>query len=202
MDEKQETKSAYDKYAKEYEKHLTNEYFDKYLIKYLKSFLNALNGKKVLNIGCGTGRESLFLKHNEINTINIDISSSMVKICMKKGLDAYEMDMENMSFEPNSFNGVWAYTSLLHIPKNRIRNVLIKISELLTKNGIFFIGMKKGNFEGLKEMSYDSSAKRFFALYTKEELLPILEEFFEILKFDRAVADEKHIYLNFLCKKK
>ncbi|MBS3137220.1 class I SAM-dependent methyltransferase [Candidatus Woesearchaeota archaeon] len=57
----------------------------------------------------------------------------MVALCRQKGLIAYQMDMEKLVFDNDTFDGIWAYVSLVHMQKNKIGNVLKKISELLKK---------------------------------------------------------------------
>lgn len=43
----------------------------------------------------------------------------MIRICEQKGLEGRVMDMEDIDkiFEVESFDGVWAHTSLLHLRK-------------------------------------------------------------------------------------
>lgn len=38
----------------------------------------------------------------------------MIELCKEKGLETHIMDLENITFEDGSFDGVWAYTSLGH----------------------------------------------------------------------------------------
>jgi len=195
------TKDAYDKSGLIYNEH-TKYFIEKYNKNDFDLFLKSLNGKKILDVGSGYGRDSIMFKNNGFNPICVDISKTMIDLCKKNNLEAYQMNFEDLDkkFENNSFDGIWCYTSLLHIPKIKIRFVLNKIKNILKSEGIFYIGMKEGDFEGYKKTK-KFSTDRYFAYYKKEELEKILFEFFEIINFTRLNADNTY-YLNFLCKVK
>lgn len=61
----------------------------------------------------------------------------MVELCLQKGLEAYQMDLENLKFSSSSFDGIWAYTSLLHMPKANFPKILDNIASFLSDNGLF-----------------------------------------------------------------
>jgi len=199
-DIKKETQLAYNKYASEYGER-TKYFLKKYLAEDVNLFLRNLKGKKILDLGSGPGRDALFFKQNGFSPVCADMSESMVNLCRQKGLKAYEMDIENLEFENNSFDGIWSYASLLHLPKNKIEGVLEKIKELIKENGIFYIGMKVGEFEGFKTDQNYPDYRRYFSFYQKEELEKLLIKSFEILHFSRVEIDSNHRYVNFLCKK-
>lgn len=200
MNEAQETKSLYDRYASEYEEK-TQDYIEKYIKEDFDLFLQNLKGKKILDFGSGPGRDSVKFKQKGFHPICIDISKAMVDLCKSKELEAYEMDMEYIDFGNDSFDGVWAYTSLLHLPKSKIKNVLKKVHNILKAEGIFYLGMKSGNSEGFIESKCYPNHKRYFSLYTKEEIEKLLTDF-EILNFSKVEINSEQIYINFLCRKK
>ena len=68
--------------------------------------------------------------------------------------------------------------------------------------GYFFVGMKKGTFEGMKYGRRFNEEPRFFALYEKEEFQKILKKHFKIVHYSEIKVNETHVYLNFLCGKK
>ncbi len=199
MDGAQETKSTYDKYASEYEEK-TKDYIEKYIKKDFDLFLQNLRGKRILDLGSGPGRDSIRFKQRGFHPVCIDISKAMIELCKNKGLEAYERDMENLDFEDASCDGVWAYTSLLHLSKLKIKNVVDEIRDILKTKGIFYLGMKAGSSEGFEESKRYPDHKRYFSLYTKEEIEKLLTDF-EILYFSKVEIDSEHIYINFLCRK-
>jgi 2-polyprenyl-3-methyl-5-hydroxy-6-metoxy-1,4-benzoquinol methylase len=156
-------------------------------------FLSSLKGQEILDVGAGDGRDSLMFKSKGFSPTAIDISRTMVELCLKNGLKAKIQDIENCDLEDDKFDGVFAYCSLLHIPKKRIYNSIARIFELLESDGLFFIGM----LEGKGETIYDS---RWFSKYQELELKNILEKYFTIERF-RQFKIGSQTYLNFVCKK-
>jgi ubiquinone/menaquinone biosynthesis C-methylase UbiE len=193
-DVKLSTIQSYDDNAQKYiSRDNFKDFIHKYLSNELDLFLTSLEGKKILDIGAGNGRDSMIFQNRGFKPIAIDISKTMVNLCKKNGIEAYVKDIENCDFEDNSFDGVFAYCSLLHIPKKRIYNSIARISELLKTDGIFFIGMIKGKGEKFYE-------DRFFTYYSQEELETILSEYFQILK-SKSFKVGSQVYLNYICKK-
>ena len=195
------TKEIYDTFASKFEKN-SKDYITKYLQEDINLFMQKVGGKKILDLGSGPGRDSLIFKKNGFEPTCIDISTKMIELCKEKGLKAYEMDMENLKLDDNYFDGIWAYTSFLHIPKNKFDKILQNTTNLLKEKGIFYIGMKKGYFEGYQEKKVYDNNKIFVSLYSKNQLKSYLEKLFNILHFSEIETTDGRAYLNFLCEKK
>jgi ubiquinone/menaquinone biosynthesis C-methylase UbiE len=74
-----------------------------------KTFLSLLiqEGKKsLLEIGAGTGKDSLYFRENGLEVVCIDLSPEMVKYCQQKGLSAKVTDMADLQFPDQSFDAV------------------------------------------------------------------------------------------------
>jgi len=92
------------------------------------------------------------------------------------------MDLENMSFEDNEFNGIWAVTSLLHTPKEKMNSVIRKMSEILKPEGVLFIALKEGVGEKLLMDNHNPDTKRFFVFWKEDEIKNYFGEFFEVIE--------------------
>lgn len=138
----------------------------------------------LLEIGAGTGKDSLYFKEIGLNTYSIDISPEMVKFCNSKGLNAKVMSFENIEFQDNYFESIWALNCLLHVPKKDIRGVLNEIKRVLKPSGLFYMGVYGGrNFEGIwEEDAYDP--KRFFSFFKDDSIKELLSELFTIEYFN------------------
>ena len=124
----------------------------------------------ILDIGCGSGRDSLYFKENGFHVIAIDASEELAKLASKViSQEVIVADIEHYQLE-NPVDGVWAMASLLHLPKDSFKKALINISNSLKPNGAFFMAVKVGDGE-----SYDQNG-RFFSYYQPEELAIILKE--------------------------
>ncbi|PIN88824.1 hypothetical protein COU60_05365 [Candidatus Pacearchaeota archaeon CG10_big_fil_rev_8_21_14_0_10_34_76] len=148
-----------------------------------KKFINFLhNGDKILDIGCGGGDHSLWFKEQGLDVTALDFSPKMVEFTRKKGVNAVVMDLENMSFEDNEFNGIWAVTSLLHTPKEKMNSVIRKMSEILKPEGVLFIALKEGVGEKLLMDNHNPDTKRFFVFWKEDEIKNYFGEFFEVIE--------------------
>jgi SAM-dependent methyltransferase len=62
---------------------------------------------RVLDIGCGAGRHSLYLQKMGYDVLGIDSSPLAIKICKLRGLKrAKVMPIEELDFKPNSFDTI------------------------------------------------------------------------------------------------
>jgi len=63
----------------------------------VKKFMTALEPhSKVLEIGCGNGKNMLY--RNDLNIVGCDISQAQVDICLKKGLQVVKSNMTSLPF--------------------------------------------------------------------------------------------------------
>jgi SAM-dependent methyltransferase len=62
---------------------------------------------RVLDIGCGAGRHSLYLQKKGFDVLGIDNSLLAIKVCKLRGLKkARVMSIEDVNFDPNSFDTI------------------------------------------------------------------------------------------------
>ena len=162
-------------------------------------FIDLLSGKNILDLGCGSGDHSEYFVKQKLDVTCIDISREMINLCKKKGLDAFVMDIENLKFAPESFDGIWAVTSLLHIPKTKIPFVVDKLYQILKNKGILFVCVKEGKGEGLIK-DKDSNSQRFFSFWKKDEILKLFNKKFSLILFEEKKLGHTN-YLQFFFKK-
>lgn len=63
-----------------------------------------IKGSKVLDIGCGYGRISLFLKNQGFDVTAVDNEKEMVKYVKQLGIKSFLMNAEKLKFKNNLFN--------------------------------------------------------------------------------------------------
>lgn len=159
------------------------------------SLIKEENKSSLLEIGPGTGKDSLFFQENGLSVKAIDLSTEFVKICRQKGLDAQVMDMAELSFAEESFEAVYALNSLLHIPKKELPVVLKNIQTVLKPNGLFYMGVYGSENESEHIWEDDPlTPKRFFAFYSDEHLQEIAGQYFEPISFKKITfeGDQPH----------
>ena len=143
MDYKSINRDVYDTYAETFEER-TMEMTER-MVPDLNKFVSSLNGFRVLDIGCGPGRDSGYLRNTGCVVTSLDFSKEMLRLCGNRNPRVVLGDLENLPFLDVKFDGVWAVTSLLHMPKAELPNVLENINGLLRTGGMFYISMKEGN---------------------------------------------------------
>jgi len=163
-------------------------------------FMGLVTGKKILDIGCGTGRDAKYFTENGFNVVGIDISEKMISYAKKNAPKAkfYARDMRNMRFKSGSFDGVWCMSSLTLLDENHMIPVLKKINNVLKKGGTLFISMKEG--EGI-DVYGEGEKKRYAFLYPKNTVeQKVRNAGFDIVKIKREKG-EYCTWINFFCIK-
>jgi ubiquinone/menaquinone biosynthesis C-methylase UbiE len=192
------TRIMYNRTASEY----AETHFDSSILKkQYKTFMTLCRGKLVLDVGCGPGRDVEHLMINGYQVIGVDYSDGMIKEAKRrvpKG-DFRKMDMRNLRFEKNTFDGIWACGSVIHIPKSEVKNVLKGFNRILKPHGILYIAVKKGTGEKLEDRK--DGDKKFFAYYSESEIKRILKENgFKILKVQFHRNKKNDLYINIFAK--
>lgn len=106
---------AYDNIAKHYDAQLSSDFWIRRILweRYLETFPR---GSHLLDVGCGTGIDALFLARHGIHVTGIDISRSMVAVLLEKAeseglseyIEAYVAHLDELSTWPSSpqFDGI------------------------------------------------------------------------------------------------
>ncbi|MEK6841357.1 MAG: class I SAM-dependent methyltransferase, partial [Nanoarchaeota archaeon] len=154
MEEKvKEAIQAYDKIASLYADYT----FPKLLQFQLNKFISLLIGKKILDAGCGPGRDLLYFKEEGLDVTGIDISKGMLRECKRRtGITGLQIDMREMSFKDNMFDGVWCMASFSDIPKEDNSKVINEFYRVLKRGGVIYIAVKEGSgMEIVKKKKYN-----------------------------------------------
>lgn len=139
------------------------------------AFLKLLPEKaNILDAGCGVGRDSNYFVQQGHTVTAFDASEEMVKTARKEtGLKVSISRFQDLDFN-ETFDGIWASASLLHVPYNETRSVYQKIHMALKPNGIFYASYKYG-------ADYMQTAERGFWNMTENTIMPYLAGLFEVI---------------------
>ncbi|MDU9027641.1 class I SAM-dependent DNA methyltransferase [Pseudomonas mediterranea] len=125
-------------------------------------------GSKILDLGCGTGRDIQYFLSKGYNVEGLEPSVAMANIArLKTGAKIINLAAEQMDFA-GEFDGVWACASLIHIPKSALVATLPKIARALKFGGYFYLSLKQGVGEAR------NNDGRFFSFYEMDEILELL----------------------------
>jgi len=156
------------------------------------AFLERVGHGRLLEVGAGTGGDSLFFKENGLEVIATDLSAEMVALCRAKGINAYEMDFLSLEFPDESFDAVYAMLCLLHVPDADLDLVLRRLKALLRPDGLLFIGAYGGTGEEGTRPEDDHVPPRFFVFRTDEAILEAVQRRFELVGFHVVEPDDFH----------
>lgn len=160
-----------------------------------ETFLGRLKDQgcsRLLEIGAGTGQDSVYFQENELEVVAVDLSPAMVALCREKGLEAHVMDFLNLDFAPGSFDAVYALNCLLHVPNSDLPAAMDAICTLMRPGGLFFLGVYGGgNLTGEGPFEDDDhDPPRFFSFRGDEQLREYARNAFEIVDFHVVGSDE------------
>lgn len=135
----------------------------------------------ILDLGCGTGRDSLSFSKAGFSVVSVDGSEEMCKVASKLlGHDIICSLFENYDTDI-SFDGIWACSSLLHVEKSNLAGIIGKYARMLKPEGIFYMSFKYGDFCGEKN-------GRYFTDLNEEELAKIIENVPELELIKSAIT--------------
>lgn len=192
------TIDTYNFMAKEYDDE-TVDFWERFPARIFRKFRENIDGR-VLDIGSGPGRDGVILRDSGLGVVCLDASEAMVELSKQKGLQSVIADFNNLPFGSGSFDGVWAYTSLVHVPKVELPQALKEAIRVLKDEGVFGLGVIEGKTEGYSNSS-GVQLLRYFSFYGKEEIETLLKATgLEVFYFEQFKRKSKN-YLNFLARK-
>jgi ubiquinone/menaquinone biosynthesis C-methylase UbiE len=197
-------RQTYNEIAKLFaDEHATDTWDDDYLT----DFAGRLpQGAKVLDLGCGAGNDSNKLSKYGFDVTGMDLADSFIELAKKSFplLKFNQGDMRNLPYDENTFDGVFAKASLLHISKADIPGVLDEISRVLKPGGILHVAVKGGEGEGeIMENDYGFEYSRFFSYWKMDPFIAMLNKHqFQLLKQEvwRRAADSYTIWLKVIAE--
>ena len=147
-----------------------SEQYD-FFLKHLKT------GGKLLDLGCGSGRDSAYFSSLGFQVTAVDGSETLCRhIREHYGIPALCILFEELSFVAE-FDAVWACASLLHVTKADMPHVLRKVSDALKPGGVLYASFKYGSEERVCDGRFfnDYTQKDLDGLLTEENQLSLLE---------------------------
>jgi SAM-dependent methyltransferase len=160
-----------------------------------RRFLDLLRDRgaaSLLEVGAGTGHDSLYFQEQGLHVLCTDLSPAMIDLCRAKNLNARVADFLGLGVPPASFDAVYALNCLLHVPTPDLPRVLEAIGEVLVPGGLFYASTWGGADEEGPMRDDHHPVPRFFAFRSDERMSQALAERFRVLSFKTFDADGNH----------
>lgn len=123
-------------------------------------------GAKILDVGFGSGRDSLHFASKGYSVVSIDFASEVYsrgKILLNN--EVLLVDVREMRYK-NEFDAIWASAVFFHFTMDEIKDVLHRCYDALKTGGIVYLSFKYGEQELLRHGRYfnDFNEKKFETL--------------------------------------
>lgn len=155
---------------------------------------------RILDAGCGVGRDSKFFSSKGYEVVPFDGSTEMVRLTSDLlGKPALQMLFQDMNFL-NEFDAAWANASLLHVPYENLRETIESFHAAILPSGILYASFKHGT-------SMRKIEDRVFFDMNETTIEPFLRGLFSPLEIwkstdvrSKAPSPDKS-WLNFIAKR-
>ena len=97
----------------------------------------------------------------------LDEGDTILDLGCGSGRDS--LSFYEQGYDVTPLDGVWAYNSLIHIPKPELPGIFKRVAKALEEDGIFFLSMRLGDSDGFR-------GERYFNAFSERELRSLLEQ--------------------------
>ena len=111
-------------------------------------------GARILDFGCGSGRDA---KHFADAGYQVTATDGSAKLCRlartHTGLPVRHELFQDLA-DVEAYDAIWACSSILHLPKRELPDVLAKMARAVMPGGVIYTSFKLGSFEGMRNGRY------------------------------------------------
>lgn len=156
------------------------------------------NPKTILDLGFGSGRDSLYFQSRGIEVTSLDPVEEFCNRGKQLGLKHVICGTaQTMDFK-DCFDGIWACASLLHLSDSELVQALNACKNALKDDGIMYASFKYGAYRGERN-------GRYFIDLNEQTVIPFLEQtgmrIVDILITGDARHDVDTKWLNLILRK-
>ena len=139
---------SYDQVAAEYVTRIAGELahkpLDRELLDRFAARVRAVG--TVCDIGCGPGHVARFLHERGVSVVGVDLSHGMVEQAreLNAGIEFMQGDMLALNVADETWAGVVAFYSLIHVPREQVTRALQELRRVLRPDGVLFLAFHVG----------------------------------------------------------
>lgn len=154
----------------------------------------------ILDFGCGSGRDTKYFMEHGYRVEATDGSEELCKLASTyTGVSVKYMLFQELD-EQKKYDGIWACSSILHLSKDELKNVMQRMLCALKDDGVIYTSFKYGTFEGERNGRYftDFTKKTFDGFLSGIRHVKIEEQW---LTGDVRPGRESEQWLNLILRK-
>ncbi len=153
--------------------------------------LVAKTNPNVLEIGCGNGRDAVEISKNTNFYLGIDISTKLIELAREKLPTANFLvaDIENYDLPPR-LDIIFAFASLIHVPKESLSKILSKCLTSLNIGGVVRMSMKYSDLY-VEFTKNDQYGTRTYYLYSDQDIRDLASDFVIIKNETQEAVGQK-----------
>ena len=112
--------------------------------------IRAAKPYRILDFGCGPGRDLATLRSLGHEPVGLEGSGALAALARKhSGCEVWEQDFLHLRLPEADFDGVFANAALFHVPRADLASVLGQLHASLRPEGVLFTSNPRGdNWEG------------------------------------------------------
>ncbi|MHA2397262.1 MAG: class I SAM-dependent methyltransferase [Promethearchaeota archaeon] len=180
MDKKEMVREGYNKAAETLEKNFGIDREDEEEeVQALIDFSSRIPPRgKVLDAGCGNGAYSRLLSE-KFDVFGVDISEKQIELARKNAPEAQFkcQDMTEILFPEENFDGILAFYSVIHVPREEHSELLTNFYRMLKKEGILLSSFHKNDDPASYHGDFfGTGAKMFWSGFDKETNLHMVQD--------------------------
>ena len=155
----------------------------------------------ILDFGCGSGRDTKYFIEQGYGVDAVDGSKELCKLASEHtGIEVKNMFFQELA-EVDKYDGIWACSSILHLPIDELTIVMRKMVVALKENGVIYTSFKYGTFAGERNGRFFTDMTEVtFAEFIREIEDLEVEEQWTTLDVRPGRGEEK--WLNLILRKR
>jgi len=165
-----------EEYAARYLHELEHKPFDRQMLDRLCAVAAPLGA--ICDMGCGPGQIARYMKDRGADVVGMDLSPGMVALAGKLHPDiAFSRgDMLALDVPDESWGGVAAFYSIIHVPPASVVSALTEIRRVLKPGGYLLVSFHLGNDTMLVEALWGKQVSLEFFFYQRQEVEASMEK--------------------------
>lgn len=148
MPERSDYQASYDAVADEYVRRISDELEHKPLDRALLDRFAAATRDRgpVCDLGCGPGHVARYLKERGVDVVGYDLSTKMVDAArlLNPEINFHQADMTALDHADESWAGLIAFYSIIHLPRSEIRQTMREFHRILQPGGLLLLAFHIG----------------------------------------------------------